>query len=331
MNQEHMPLVTAVIPVYNHEKYVVESIRSILDQSYPNIELIVINDGSKDRSHELILALLDECKQRFSRFEYINRSNMGLTATLNQALGMAKGKYFSILASDDIALPDKFALLVDALESADGTCAAAFGNAEFIDNDDHRIRLSEDGLISHTKTAATYDNYLDFRTGGGRVVDYRGTEFGHFRSLLAHNYLPAMSCVVKTDLIRKVGAWTEGNASEDWELWRKLSKHYRFLYLDISVALYRWHDSNSVKISSPKLKLCSLSLLTLERQYCAQHGLLSCWKRAYPSLWLPVLMDKRITWGEKLSEFQLSELLPVSFYVAKRAVQKILKIVRNEK
>jgi alpha-1,3-rhamnosyltransferase len=49
MNQENKPLVTAVVPVYNHENYVVESIRSILNQTYPNIELIVINDGSKAR------------------------------------------------------------------------------------------------------------------------------------------------------------------------------------------------------------------------------------------------------------------------------------------
>ena len=95
MNQDNMPLVTAVIPVYNHEKYVVESIRSILNQTYQNIELIVINDGSKDRSHQMILPLVEECRQRFVRFEYINRENIGLTATLNQALAWATGDYLS--------------------------------------------------------------------------------------------------------------------------------------------------------------------------------------------------------------------------------------------
>lgn len=81
MTQDNMPLVTAVIPVYNHEKYVAESVRSILDQTYRNVELIIINDGSKDRSHEVVLSLVDECKQRFVRFEYINRENRGLSAT----------------------------------------------------------------------------------------------------------------------------------------------------------------------------------------------------------------------------------------------------------
>jgi len=86
---KRQPLVTAVIPVYNHEKYVIESIRSIVGQSYDNIELIVINDGSTDHSHELILTIVEECKQRCRRFEYINRDNIGLSATLNQALDMA--------------------------------------------------------------------------------------------------------------------------------------------------------------------------------------------------------------------------------------------------
>ena len=94
MNHENGPLVTAVIPVYNHEKYVAESIRSIIQQTYRNIELIVINDGSKDRSHEVVLGLTEECKRRFVRFEYINRENRGLSATLDQALGMAKGNTF---------------------------------------------------------------------------------------------------------------------------------------------------------------------------------------------------------------------------------------------
>ena len=58
LDRDALPLVTAVIPVYNHEKYVIESIRSVIDQSYPNVELIVINDGSRDSSHEMVLTLV---------------------------------------------------------------------------------------------------------------------------------------------------------------------------------------------------------------------------------------------------------------------------------
>jgi alpha-1,3-rhamnosyltransferase len=314
-----MPLVTAAIPVYNHEKFVAESIRSVINQTYRNIELIVLNDGSKDSSHEKVLAIVEECKHRFVRFEYICRENLGVSATLNQALSMARGTYFTALASDDIALPGKIEALVSALEAKGPEYAAAFGNAKFI------------GVVSRVETETAYDNYLDFRTDGGSVVDYRGSNFGTFATLLAHNYLPAMSNLVKTELIRQAGAWTVGNASEDWEMWRKLSKQYRFLYIDEPVALYRWHDGNSLKVMSDKLKLCSFRLLAEEKQYCASNGLTQLWKRAYASLILPVLLDKRIALGEKLSALDCSAMSYVLSFLVKRLALKAFRIAKNDK
>ena len=133
MKAEGSPLVTVVIPAYNHERYVVDAIRSIINQDYGNVELIIINDGSRDGTHEKIAGLVGVCTKRFARFEYINRANIGLSATLNQALSMARGTYFSALASDDIAYPNKIRLLVNVLETNGPAFAAAFGNARFID------------------------------------------------------------------------------------------------------------------------------------------------------------------------------------------------------
>jgi len=331
MNRDCMPLVTAAIPVYNHEKFVAESIRSVINQTYRNIELIVLNDGSKDSSHEKVLAIVEECKHRFVRFEYICRENLGVSATLNQALSMARGTYFTALASDDIALPGKIEALVSALEAKGPEYAAAFGNAKFIDDQSCQLWLSEHGVVSRVETETAYDNYLDFRTDGGSVVDYRGSNFGTFATLLAHNYLPAMSNLVKTEMIRQAGAWTVGNASEDWEMWRKLSKQYRFLYIDEPVALYRWHDGNSLKVMSDKLKLCSFRLLAEEKQYCASNGLTQLWKRAYASLILPVLLDKRIALGEKLSALDCSAMSYVLSFLVKRLALKAFRIAKNDK
>jgi alpha-1,3-rhamnosyltransferase len=327
MNPDGTPLVTAVIPVYNHEKYVIESIRSIVGQSYDNIELIVINDGSTDHSHELILTIVEECKQRCRRFEYINRDNIGLSATLNQALDMAKGKYFSPLASDDIAIPEKFSVLIEALELTDETYAAAFGNALLIDEHTNRIWLTYGGLVSKVGASDAYDNYLDFRTGGGKIHNYRSDDFSSYRSLLSHNCLPAMSTMIKTDLIRQVGAWTVGNASEDWEMWRKLSKRHNLLYIDKPLALYRWHDSNSVKVMNDKLGLDDVLNLMKEKQYCASHGLISFWRVEYAGRLLSVLADERIPLIRKLSLLDLSEISRPSFcwHSAKRLVRKILR------
>ena len=322
MNQDNMPLVTAVIPVYNHEKYVAESIRSIVNQTYQNIELIVINDGSKDRSHQMILPLVEECRQRFVRFEYINRENIGLCATLNQALAWARGDYLSALASDDVALPEKIEVLVEALEAKDPTYAAAFGNAWFIDDDGQRMALDESERVCPVATAGTFHDYLEHRSFRGTVVEYRTDKFGAYETLLAHNYLPAMSNIVRAELIRKVNGRTDGNVSEDWEMWRKLSRKHKFIYVDKIVALYRWHDSNSWKVMGDKLKLGSLLLLLREKQFCSRHNLMKAWRRAYISLLEPVFRDNRIALRQKLSMLDAWEVPYVVFNVSHRLARE---------
>ena len=100
MNQSNQPLVSVVIPCYNHESFVQDSIQSVIDQTYQNIELIIIDDGSKDGSVEKIKEMIPACQERFIRFEFRHRPNKGLSATLNEALEWCEGEFFSPLASD---------------------------------------------------------------------------------------------------------------------------------------------------------------------------------------------------------------------------------------
>lgn len=331
MDPDNGPLVTAVIPVYNHEKYVAESIQSIIRQTYRNVELIVINDGSKDRSHEVITSLAEECRQRFVRFEYLSHENAGLTASLNQALGMAKGKYVSAMASDDVALPEKIKLLVEALELKGDSYAAAFGNALFINDSGQPVFLDEDEQITEKETATTFSDYMDFRTNHSEVVNYRSEAFGTFPTLLQHNYLPAMSNVVRVQVIREAGALTRGNLSEDWEMWRKLAKKYKFTYVDRPVALYRWHESNAVKIMSGGLKYWSFILLEKERKYCEDHGLVELWKQAYFELMLPLWMDKGVPLARKLATLKPRNMFLLSPYIMRRAVAKAMRTIEKRK
>jgi len=96
------PLVSVITPCYNHEKYVKEAIESVIQQTYENIELIIINDGSANNSHRAILEMANTCEGRFKRFEYINKENEGVTKALNVGIDLSNGKYVSFLASDDI-------------------------------------------------------------------------------------------------------------------------------------------------------------------------------------------------------------------------------------
>jgi alpha-1,3-rhamnosyltransferase len=340
LGQYKLPLVTAVVPVYNHEKYVVESIRSIIGQSYPNVELIVINDGSKDRSHEMVLTLVEECKQRFARFEYINRENRGLSATLNQALELSQGKYLGALASDDIILSDKFTCLVEALESREDSYAAAFGNAGFIGDQGQEIHLDTEGRTHLAKSDKTYSTYLDFytreindralRVGSGfsGSVPAGKIEFGTYRTLLAGCYLPAMSSLLKTAIVREVGGWTPGNVSEDWEMWLKLSKRYKLLFVDKTVALYRLHGSNSRDTMRQQLQYAFIPLLAREREYCSQNGLTREWKDVFYGSLYWVLRYGNSPIKEKVQQLrtlQLSDVSSLSAFLARAGYKKLFR------
>jgi alpha-1,3-rhamnosyltransferase len=326
LDQDNLPLITVVIPVYNHEAYVIESIRSVIGQSYPKIELIVINDGSKDRSHEMVLTLVAECKQRFVRFEYINRENRGLSATLNQALAMAQGRYLGLLASDDMILPDKFCCLVEALEATDDGCAGAFGNASFIDEHGRATYLDAKGNVQDQQSDETCSDFLDLYTRE-RTFDYK-THFGSYLTLLGGNYLPAMSSLLKTAIVRDVGGWTAGNVLEDWEMWLKLSKHHNFLFIDKTMALYRVHGKNTVITMKPQLERAALMLLASEREYCTGNGLDRAWEDSFYGILYWIVRFGDAPFKDRLREFhylELSDVLPFVSSIARARWATFLK------
>lgn len=123
------PLVSVIIPVYNAGAYVKESIQSILSQTYKNIEVIIINDGSFDDSDEVIrsFAIQDE------RVVYISRHNNGLISTLNEGVALAKGEFIARMDADDISFTDRIEKQVDFMTKND--CCLCFSGVEIIDED----------------------------------------------------------------------------------------------------------------------------------------------------------------------------------------------------
>lgn len=324
MNQDKIPLVTAVIPVYNHERFVSESIRSILDQTYSKIELIVINDGSRDHSHDVVLSHAEECKNRFVHFEYINRENRGLSATLNQALGMAKGKYFSALASDDIALPHKFDHLVGALESSDDGAAGAFGDASFIDARGRKAYSNAAGDILQVESDKFCGSYLELHTRE-RKFDWETGPFGSYKGLLFANYLPAMSCVLKTTYLKEIGGWTVGNVLEDWEMWLQLSKRHKLLFVDETTALYRIHGNNSYDTMRNEFLQSARMLIEREKEYCSRNGLMHEWKDSCNRQLYGFLRYGYLPLPEKIREWKSANALSFIAYLLKALKSRILR------
>lgn len=215
MKSDFHPLVSIVIPCYNHENFVQECIQSIIDQTYQNIELIIIDDGSKDNSVAKIQEMVSTCENRFIRFEFRHRPNKGLCATLNEALDWCQGKYFCPIASDDIMLKEKTVLQVKYLEN-NINCYAVFGN----------INLLGSKRIVNSKS--------------NKVYKY------NFENILLHKHnLPTVTQMARLDRIKEVGGYSAKILLEDWYMELKLAKAGGTLdYIPYYLAYYRRHNDN---------------------------------------------------------------------------------------
>jgi len=211
------PLVSIVIPCYNHAQFVQESIQSVIDQDYENIELIIIDDGSKDNSVEVIQKMIPACEERFVRFEFRYRPNKGLCATLNEALEWCEGEYFSPLASDDIALSHKTSFLVNKI--TENCCAVVFGLSQQFGDPDKRYFKEIKGCTH---------NFNDL--------------------MLQINIPDAPAAMLRKSSVLKVGGYAEDVKLEDRYMWLSLTaSNEKLITFPEIVVLYRDHKSNTIK------------------------------------------------------------------------------------
>ena len=121
-------LISVIMPAYNVGKYISAAIRSTLNQTYLNFELIIINDGSSDNTLDIALSYQD------SRIYIMNNSkNLGIVKSLNKAINVSKGKYIARTDADDINMPKRFQAQVEFLESHPKVDAV--GTNKYIFND----------------------------------------------------------------------------------------------------------------------------------------------------------------------------------------------------
>ena len=145
------PLVSIGIPVYNGAKYVIETLNSINDQSYSNIEILIVDDGSSDDSYNL-------CKDwavnsRFPVSVQKNITNLGVTKTCNIILNQSNGKYLQLFAQDDIMLPGKIEHDVGIFEQLNEDVALLYSKMKLIDENgkfseqEYNDRIGFDGVL----------------------------------------------------------------------------------------------------------------------------------------------------------------------------------------
>ena len=136
-------LISIIIPAYNAENYIADTIQSVLNQSYTNWELIVVNDGSSDNTDRIVASFVDKDE----RITLLNKTNSGVSDTRNIGINLAKGKYIAFLDADDTWEINNLLEKVNVLE--DNTIDWVFSDATLIDENSHKVgnKLGDDDSI----------------------------------------------------------------------------------------------------------------------------------------------------------------------------------------
>jgi glycosyltransferase involved in cell wall biosynthesis len=226
-----MPLISVVIPVYNNETTIEETIESVLSQSFSDLELIVINDGSQDSTLKIVSSILDP---RLKVFSY---PNAGLAATRNRGISHASGEYISFIDADDLWTADKLEAQFKALQ-ANPQAAVAYSWTDWID---------ESGQF--------------LRPGGH--ISVNGDVFA---TLLLRDFVESGSNpLIRAEALAEVGGFDESlPAVEDWDMWLRLAAGYEFVCVPSPQILYRVSSSS---MSSNVWKMEAGSLQVIERAF----------------------------------------------------------------
>jgi glycosyltransferase involved in cell wall biosynthesis len=202
-----LPLVSIVVPSYNHGRYLKEAIDSILAQDYLRVELIVIDDGSTDSSREILAAY-------GHRFHWEFQENQGQVATLNRGWTMSKGDIIGYLSADDLLLPGSVSAAVDCLRQHP-EAVLSYSDFNLIDPDSAVVR---------------------------RVVAPECT----YRDMVVKMLCPpGPGAFFRRTAFEKAGLWHTGYKQMlDFEYWLRLGLHGRFIHIPQILAAYRVHQGS---------------------------------------------------------------------------------------
>ena len=188
-------MVSVIIPNYNHAQYVGDAIQSVLDQNYPNLEIIVVDDGSTDHSSQVVEKFGD-------RVIFIVQKNQGLSAARNTGIKIAKGKYIGLLDADDMYEEDYLTSMMSLLEG-DPDAKGVYCGYRFVDQGNLPLPQIENRLIPPDQL---------------------------FQALADGNFLVPESMFVHRECYERSGTFDEKlSACEDWDMWLRITKQFKII------------------------------------------------------------------------------------------------------
>jgi glycosyltransferase involved in cell wall biosynthesis len=228
---ENYPLVTVFVGCYNQSRFVEECLDSVRHQTYPNLQVIMFDDCSKDNSVSVIDTWLK--KHRIDWQFILHKRNIGICASLNEVLRLARGKYISMVAADDVWLPDKTARQVEMMEQMAEDVGVLYSDAFQIDENGET--LPQMFIEAHRKFVVPPEGFL-------------------FDVLWEGNFIPAMTTLIRRECFTHVGTYDEDLCFEDWDMWMRMSRTFRFAYDKIPAAKYRIVSTSAFRTMSKAIR-----------------------------------------------------------------------------
>jgi glycosyltransferase involved in cell wall biosynthesis len=207
MNQ---PLISVVCLCFNHQRFVGEAIHSVLNQTYTNIELIVVDDCSTDASVSIIdQTIKDHPNVTFLKLE----ENLGICAAFNRGLALAKGDFITDFAADDVMLPQRMERLMDHFSRLGPSYGVVFSNSVYIDAIGRNLRYHTEYLKKKKLISEVPEGWI-------------------FRDVLRRYFISAPSTLVRREVFNTLTGYVENLAYEDFDFWVRSARNYKFGYLD---------------------------------------------------------------------------------------------------
>jgi glycosyltransferase involved in cell wall biosynthesis len=208
------PKLSVIIASYNHQDYIAETLRSLEQQTYQDFEIIIVDDGSTDKTVEV-------AKKEQSRAQIYTQQNQGVVAARNRGVSLAKGKYICFVDSDDMVLPERFAKQVALLES-DSELGLVFADALIIDSQGMEI---------------------------GKFSDVYPVVPGDVAQMLAMHYCftPMITVMVRADVLRKTGPFEKPGPISDYMKWIEVAHISKVHHDSEPLGCWRRHQASTSK------------------------------------------------------------------------------------
>lgn len=208
-----MPKVSVIIPTYNHQRYIRESVGSTLGQTYPNLEVLVVDDGSTDQTLEVLVK-----NAYLPRILYIYKPNGGTSSALNTGIARATGEYISWLSADDVFRPEKIAKQVAKMES-ESSLGFIYSSFAVID----------------ALGKVQYEIHSQYYRDKKEMV----------LKLAEGCFINGSTVMMRKAALEKVGGFDKSlPQAHDYDLWLRLIHAYPYGFQDEILVNYRWHGEN---------------------------------------------------------------------------------------